>query len=141
MKYLFVYLASAAFMLCSYPANAAGSACSYAGVYSNLTVDKTTGDMSGYEIIITISPYGHEAIFTQAQGNFPIKPIVADAIVKDGKISFEVTIDSRRVSVRAEPTCSYLKADIRWDNGATDTINIPRAKSFWDNSKKASSSK
>ncbi len=122
-------------LISSNAALASDVACSYAGVFSTLAVDKATSDISGYEIIITVSPYGHEVIFTEAQGNFPIKPVVVDAKVNDGWISFEVTVDSKQLSVKARPTCSYLETNFSWSTGSTYTVSIPRTKSFWDNSK------
>lgn len=111
-------------------------ACSFVGVFSNLALDENTGDISGDEIIVTLSPQGHEAIFTEAQGGFPIKPIVADAKIVNGWITFKVNIDPYTVKVMGKPTCKYLYTTFEWSTGSKYSIKIPRTKSFWDTSGK-----
>jgi hypothetical protein len=115
-------------------ANAAKPACSFPGVYSTLALDKKTGDISGDEIIITISPEGHEVIFTEAQGNFPIKPIVSDATVEKDWISFQIAIGTDTLKIKAKPSCKYLETHFEWSTGSSYVVNLPRTKSFWDTS-------
>jgi hypothetical protein len=120
----------------AFPAQAANPACSFVGVFSNLAVGKETGDFSGDEIIITLSPQGHEAIYTNAQGNFPVKPVVADTVVKDGWISFSVVVYGHTVNVKAKPSCKYLDASFDWGDGAQYSVKLPKTRSFWDTSGK-----
>lgn len=112
----------------------ASPACSFAGVFSTLAMDKSTGDIAGYEIIITLSPEGHEAIFTEAQGGLPIKPIVTDTKIVDGWISFEVLIGRDTLMIKGKPTCEYLDTEFEWSTGSKYNVKIPRRKSFWDTS-------
>lgn len=112
----------------------AAPACSFTGIYSNLAVDKGTGDISGYEITITISPEGHEAIYTQAEGNFPIKPIVSDTKILNEWITFQVKVGKNTLNVKAKPTCKYLEAHFEWSTGSKYMLHLPRKKSFWDTS-------
>src|SRR5690348_5082064 len=103
-----------ALLSCVPQASLAAPACSFTGIYSNLAVDKGTGDISGYEITITLSPEGHEAIYTQAEGNFPIKPIVSDTEVLNEWITFQVVVGGKTLNVKAKPTCKYLEVHFEW---------------------------
>lgn len=112
----------------------AAPACSYTGIFSTLAYDDNTGDFGGDEIIVTQSPQGYEVIYTESEGNFPIKPIVVDAKVVDGWLSFEVTVGKDLLKVRGQPSCKSFNAEYEWSTGSKYSLTLPRKKSFWDTS-------
>jgi hypothetical protein len=59
------------------------------GIYSNMTFNNESQDVSGIEIFVVFSREGFKVIFQDAEGS-PSVPVIVPAVVKDSSISFDL---------------------------------------------------
>lgn len=103
-----------------------------AGTYSNLHYIEEAGDLLGEEIKIVPGSPDYQGAFQVAQGA-PEKLIVVDIKVDGAKIRFTIPDSSSYAGeFTGEVENAVLKGQFRFKSGASEKVELPRGKGYWD---------
>jgi len=116
--------------LCMSSALAGGSRVT--GTYSSLEYNREAGDLNGLEVRVVLTNEGYKATVQFSEGgagNIFIVPFKAS----DRHISFDVpSEEGKPAQFLGNLTDKGLKGTIKYPSGASETIFLPRKKSYWD---------
>lgn len=104
------------------------------GIYSNMTFNKESGDVSGIEVFVVFSRDGFKAIFQDAEGS-PSVPVIVPVVMKGSDISFDLPERSGysgkfvgRIS-NGKLVGSFLTGAVGKEG--KPEITLKRGKSYW----------
>ena len=102
---------------------------SVTGIYTDMRVSATTGDLGGMEVFVLSSKRGEFALVQMAEGA-PSAPVLVSASVKDSTITFTLPSSSALGGLGA--FLGVVKGGHLRGRFANDyVIDLPRGKSYW----------
>lgn len=101
------------------------------GTFSDLRYSREAGDLLGHELQIVVTNAGYEGAYQVSEGE-PSKLMLVEIKFQGDRISFTVPTGIYAGSFAGVIDAKGITGTFTYKSGATEKINLPRRKSYWD---------
>lgn len=103
----------------------------FTGTFSDMKYSQEAGDVVGHELRIVFTNAGYEGAYQVAEGE-PSRLILVTIQFNGNQVRFSVLSGQYAGSFIGVIGPKGISGTFAYKSGATEKINLPRSKSYWD---------